>query len=69
LWCIPGYGAGAIALRAIGYPVVPMPVPVGRSARVPAAFLPQIPALCDSYCASARSSAWLGIGARTLNGD
>jgi hypothetical protein len=46
-----------------------MPVPVGRSARVPAAFLPQVPALCDSYYASARSSAWLGIGADTLNGD
>ncbi|MFL5270149.1 MAG: hypothetical protein ACJ8AH_26770 [Stellaceae bacterium] len=34
-----------------------------------AAFLPQLPALCDSYYASARSSAWLGIGAGALNDD
>jgi hypothetical protein len=30
-----GYGRGAMAFGAAGYPVVPMPVPVGRSARLP----------------------------------
>jgi uncharacterized SAM-binding protein YcdF (DUF218 family) len=40
------------SFRAIGYPVVPMPVSGGRSLRLsPAAFLPQVPALRDSYYA------------------
>jgi hypothetical protein len=58
-----------MALRAVGYPVVPMPVPVGRSARLPRGLPAQIPALRDSYYASARSSAWLGIRAGALNGN
>ena len=40
------------SFRAVGYPVVPMPVPGARSQRLsPAAFLPQVPALRDSYYA------------------
>jgi uncharacterized SAM-binding protein YcdF (DUF218 family) len=37
---------------AVGYPVVPMPVPEGRALPLsPSAFLPQVPALQDSYYA------------------
>jgi uncharacterized SAM-binding protein YcdF (DUF218 family) len=37
---------------AVGYPVVPMPVPEGRALSLsPSAFLPQVPALQDSYYA------------------
>jgi uncharacterized SAM-binding protein YcdF (DUF218 family) len=37
---------------AVGYPVVPMPVPGGRALPLsPSAFLPQVPALQDSYYA------------------
>ena len=40
------------SFRAAGYPVVPMPTPEGRALSLsPAAFLPQIPALQDSYYA------------------
>ncbi len=38
------------SFRAVGYPVVPMPVPEGRGLSLSAAaFLPQVPALLDSY--------------------
>ncbi len=40
------------SFRAVGYPVVPMPVPEARNLWLsPAAFLPQVPALRDSYYA------------------
>jgi uncharacterized SAM-binding protein YcdF (DUF218 family) len=40
------------SFRAVGYPVVPLPAPEGRSLSLSAsAFLPQIPALRDSYYA------------------
>ncbi len=40
------------SFRAVGYPVVAAPTPDGRSLpRTPAALLPQIPALLDSYYA------------------
>jgi uncharacterized SAM-binding protein YcdF (DUF218 family) len=38
------------SFRAVGYPVVPTPTPGGRALSLsPAAFLPQVPALLDSY--------------------
>ncbi len=38
------------SFRAVGYPVVPTPVPEARALSLsPAAFLPQVPALLDSY--------------------
>jgi uncharacterized SAM-binding protein YcdF (DUF218 family) len=38
------------SFRAVGYPVVPTPTPGGRALPLsPAAFLPQVPALLDSY--------------------
>jgi uncharacterized SAM-binding protein YcdF (DUF218 family) len=40
------------SFRAVGYPVVPLPVPEGvRPALSAAAFLPQVPALLESYYA------------------
>jgi len=40
------------SFRAVDYPVVPMPVPENRNLWLsPAAFLPQVPALKDSYYA------------------
>jgi uncharacterized SAM-binding protein YcdF (DUF218 family) len=38
------------SFRTVGYPVVPTPTPEGRALSLsPAAFLPQVPALLDSY--------------------
>ena len=38
------------SFRAVGYPVVPTATPEGRALSLsPAAFLPQVPALLDSY--------------------
>jgi uncharacterized SAM-binding protein YcdF (DUF218 family) len=40
------------SFRAVGYPVVPSPIPEGESASLSlAAFLPQVPALLESYYA------------------
>jgi len=59
-----------MAFRAVGYPVVPMPVPVGLARGCPPR--PSCPKFRRSATAitpSTRSSAWLGIGSGTLNGN